>query len=57
VPEAQFTTNKFSGDSLTYTGSATTYDITCVDSTDTYDIVSTSSVSGASFTNTWQDSY
>lgn len=57
VPEAQFTTDKFSNLSSTPFNSTEIYDITCIDSTGTYDIVSTSSVSGNSFTNTWDDSY
>jgi hypothetical protein len=57
VPEAQFTTDKFSSIVATYTGSITTYGITCIDSTGTYDIVSTSGLASSSFTNTWQDSY
>jgi hypothetical protein len=66
VPEAQFKTVSFSKASETASGktanitsySGTVYDITCVDSTDTYDIVSTSGVTkGTSFTNTWKNSY
>jgi hypothetical protein len=58
VPEAQFSTVHFSNLSVTPLNVSDIYDITCVDSTDTYDIVSTSGVTGGnSFTNTWQDSY
>jgi Peptidase A4 family len=66
VPEAIFKSVKFSGASETAGGttgtissySGTKYDITCVDSTDTYDIVSTSALTaGAAFTNAWRNSY
>lgn len=66
VPEAQFSTVKFSSASETANGktstisgySGTNYNITCVDSTDTYDIVTTSGLTGGNaFTNTWKDSY
>ena len=66
VPEAQFTTVKFSSASETASGrtssisgfTGTNYDITCIDSTDEYDIVSNSSVVGGnSFTSAWKNSY
>lgn len=66
VPEAQFTTVKFSSASETAAGrtstisgfSGTNYDITCLDSTGTYDIVANSSlVGGNSFTSAWKNSY
>lgn len=66
VPEAQFSPVKFSGASETAGGrtstisgySGTNYDITCVDSTDTYDIVATSGLTGGNaFTSTWKNSY
>jgi hypothetical protein len=66
VPEAQFSTVKFSSASQTSNGktgtisgfSGTNYNIACVDSTDTYDILTTSALTGGnSFTNTWKNSY
>jgi hypothetical protein len=66
VPEAQFTTDTFTAGSVTASGkttsisgySGTVDDFTCVDSTDTYDIVATSGLTGGTaFTNTWKDSY
>jgi hypothetical protein len=58
VPEAQFGTDKFTNVSVAPLNVSEIYDITCIDSTATYDIVSTSGVIGGnSFTNTWQDSY
>jgi hypothetical protein len=66
VPEAQFTPVKFSSASVTASGktstisgfSGTNYAITCVDSTDTYDIVSISGLTGGNaFTSTWKNSY
>jgi hypothetical protein len=67
VPEAQFPTVTFSKASETASGktgsisaySGNIYDITCVDSTATYDIVATSALTagGATFTNTWKNSY
>jgi len=66
VPEAEFGTVKFSSASETADGktstisgfSGTNYNITCVDSTGTYDIVATSALTGgAAFTNTGKDSY
>jgi Peptidase A4 family len=66
VPEAQFKTVRFTSASVTADGKTTTIsgyagtteDITCVDSTDTYDIVATSNLGeGKDFTNTWKDSY
>ncbi len=66
VPEAQFSTVKFSsasekadGKTSTISGYAgTSYDITCVDSTDTYDIVSNSGLTGGNtFTSAWKNSY
>jgi hypothetical protein len=66
VPEAEFSTVHFSSASETADGktstisgfSGTNYDITCVDSTGTYDIVATSALTaGDAFTNTWDNSY
>jgi hypothetical protein len=66
VPEAQFSSVKFSSASETAAGktstisgySGTNYAITCVDSTDTYDIVATSGLTGGNaFTSTWKNSY
>jgi hypothetical protein len=66
VPEAQFSSVKFSSASVTAAGktstisgfSGTNYAITCLDSTDTYDIVSTSGLSGGNaFTSAWKNSY
>jgi len=66
VPEAQFKTDTFTAASVTAGGKTTTIsgysgtvdDLTCVDSTDTYDIVATSALTGGNaFTNTWKDSY
>jgi hypothetical protein len=66
VPEAQFSSVKFSsasekasGRTSTISGfSGTNYDITCLDSTDTYDIVATSGLTGGNaFTSTWKNSY
>jgi hypothetical protein len=66
VPEAQFTTVTFSSASVTASGKTTTIsgyagtndNITCLDSTATYDIVATSGLTGGnSFTTTWKNSY
>jgi hypothetical protein len=66
VPEAQFKTVEFTGASVTAGGKTTTIsgysgtndNITCVDSTDTYDIVTTSGLTGGNeFTSTWKNSY
>ena len=66
VPEAQFSSVKFSSASETAGGktstisgfSGTNYDITCLDSTGTYDIVATSGLTGGNaFTSTWKNSY
>jgi hypothetical protein len=66
IPEAQFKTVTFTSASVTAAGKTTTIsgyagtndEITCVDSTGTYDIVATSGLTGEnSFTNTWDDSY
>jgi hypothetical protein len=66
VPEAQFKTVSFSAASVTAGGKTTTIsgysgtndNITCLDSTGTYDIVATSGLTGGdAFTNTWKDSY
>jgi Peptidase A4 family len=66
VPEAQFSAVKFSSASQTAGGRTSTisgfsgsnYDITCLDSTDTYDIVATSGLTGGNaFTSTWKNSY
>ena len=66
VPESQFSTVKFSSASETAAGktstisgfSGTNYAITCVDSTGTYDIVSTSGLTGGNtFTSAWKNSY
>jgi Peptidase A4 family len=66
VPEAQFKTDTFTAASVTAGGKTTTIsgysgtndEITCVDSTDTYDIVATSGLTGGNaFTNTWKNSY
>jgi Peptidase A4 family len=58
VPEAQFGTVSYSGISITPLNTAEVYDITCVDSTDTYDIVATGGIVGGNgFSNTWDDSY
>jgi hypothetical protein len=67
VPEAQFKSATFYGGTVTAKGttssisgySGTVYDITCVDSTDSYDIVTTSGLNsvGKSFTNVWKNSY
>jgi len=66
VPEAQFSSVKFSsasekasGRTSTISGfSGTNYDITCLDSTGTYDIVATSGLTGGNaFTSTWKNSY
>jgi hypothetical protein len=65
VPEAQFSTVKFTSGSAVAGGKTVTigsgpspYVITCIDATRTYDIVSTGSLSGGnSFTSTWKDSY
>jgi hypothetical protein len=66
VPEAQFSTVTFSNASETGWGITSTisgwfrtnYDLTCVDSTGTYDIVSTSGLTGGNaFTSTWRNSY
>jgi hypothetical protein len=67
VPEAQFKTVKFTGASVTASGKTSTIsgysgtkdDVTCLDSTGTYDIVATSGLNAAgnAFTNTWKDSY
>jgi hypothetical protein len=66
VPEAQFSTVTFSNASETGWGknstisgwAGTNYDVTCVDSTGSYPIVSTSGLTGGNaFTSTWQNSY
>ncbi len=58
VPEAQFSTVKFSNLSVTPLNTSSIYDLNCIDSTGTYNIVSTSGITGGnSFTNTWQNSY
>jgi hypothetical protein len=66
VPEAQFSSVKFSSASETAGGKTSTisgypgtnYDITCLDSTGTYDIVATSGLTGGNaFTSTWKNSY
>jgi hypothetical protein len=66
VPEAQFGTVGFSRASETAAGrtstisgfSGTNYALTCVDSTESYDIVSTSGLTGGNtFTNAWKNSY
>jgi hypothetical protein len=66
VPEAQFSPVTFSNASETGWGKTSTisgwvntnYDLTCVDSTGTYDIVSTSGLTGGNaFTSTWRNSY
>lgn len=66
LPEAQFKTATFTAGSVTAGGKTTTIsgyagtnnNITCLDSTGTYDIVATSGLTGGnSFTNTWKDSY
>ena len=67
VPETQFPTVTFSSASETASGhtssisgySGTIFDITCIDSTSTYNIVTTSSLtgSGTGFTNTWKNSF
>jgi hypothetical protein len=67
VPEAQFKAAvKFTAGSVTAGGKTTTIsgyagtidDITCLDSTGTYDIVSTSGLTGGNaFSNTWKNSY
>ncbi|MGO9293804.1 MAG: G1 family glutamic endopeptidase [Streptosporangiaceae bacterium] len=65
VPEAQFSTVGFSAGSTTAGGKTYTigsgpapYQITCIDSTSTYDIVSTGALSGGNaFTSTWKNSY
>ncbi len=66
VPEAQFGTVGFSRASETAAGrtstisgfSGTNYAVTCVDSTESYDIVSTSGLTaGNTFTSTWRNSY
>jgi hypothetical protein len=58
VPEAQFGTDKFTSMSVVPLNTSEIYDISCIDSTGTYDIVSTSGVIGGnSFTNTWLNSY
>jgi hypothetical protein len=66
VPEAIFSTLKFTNASLTAKGVTSTitgydgikYQITCVDSTDTYDIVTTSTLTGGNaFTNVWKGAY
>jgi hypothetical protein len=67
VPEAQFPTVSFSLGDETASGVAGTIasysgaidDITCVDSTNTYNIVTTSGLTtaGGGFTNTWKNSY
>jgi hypothetical protein len=66
VPEAQFPTVTFSSGSQTASGhtgsisgySGTVLDIACIDSTSSYDIVTTSGLtSGTSFTNTWKNSF
>jgi hypothetical protein len=66
VPEAQFSSVKFSSASETAGGKTSTisgypgtnYAITCLDSTGTYDIVATSGLTGGNaFTSTWKNSY
>lgn len=67
VPEAQFPTVSFSLGDETAGGTAGTIssysgtvdDLTCVDATNTYDIVTTSGLTaaGGGFTNTWKNSY
>jgi Peptidase A4 family len=65
VPEAQFTTVKFTRGSAVAAGKTVTigkgpspYVLKCVDSTQTYNIVSTGSLSGGNaFTSTWKNSY
>jgi hypothetical protein len=66
IPEAQFKTVSFSAASVTAGGKTTTIsgyagtndEITCLDSTGTYDIVATSGLTGGNaFTNTWKNSY
>ena len=58
VPEAQFGTDKFTNLSVTPLNTSGIEDITCVDSTDSYNLVTTSGVIGGnSFTNTWVNSY
>ena len=65
VPEAQFSTVKFTSGSAVAAGKTVTIGsgpspdvLTCIDATKTYDIVSTGSLSGGnSFTSTWKDSY
>jgi Peptidase A4 family len=67
VPEAQFKAAvKFTAASVTAGGKTTTIsgyagtndNITCLDSTGTYDIVSTSGLTGGNaFSNTWKNSY
>jgi hypothetical protein len=66
VPEAQFSSVKFSSASETAGGrtstisgySGTNYAITCLDSTGTYDIVANSGLTGGNaFTSTWKNSY
>lgn len=58
VPEAQFGTDKFTNLSVTPLNTSEIFDISCIDSTGTYNIVSTSGVIGGnSFTNTWDNSY
>jgi hypothetical protein len=65
-PEAPFTPVKFTHASETADGktstisgySGTNDNYTCIDSTDSYDLVTTSSLTGGnSFTNTWEDSF
>jgi hypothetical protein len=66
VPEAQFSTVSFTSGSVTANGKTTTisgypgttYDIACIDSTGSYDIVTTSGLTGGNaFTNSWKNSY
>ena len=65
VPEAQFSTVKFTSGSAVAAGKTVTIGsgpspdvLTCIDATRTYDIVSTGGLSGGnSFTSTWKDSY
>ncbi len=67
VPEAQLKSATFFGGTETAGGttssisgySGTVYDITCIDSTASYDIVATSGLNsvGKSFTNIWKNSY
>lgn len=58
VPEADFGTVTYSNAVVSPLNTSTVYNIACIDSTDSYDIVSTGGiVGGNSFSNTWDDSY